>query len=68
MPEFLRHKPEAMFGHYLAMVGALGGVECTAPGIRYSDYENAIGTGQIHLWFDRPEGGSTAPRASTATA
>ena len=54
MPEFLRHKPEAMFGHYLMMVGAIGGRDCTAPGVRYSDYENSIGTGQVHVWFDRP--------------
>ena len=25
MPEFLRYKPEAMFGHYLMMVAAIGG-------------------------------------------
>ena len=51
MPEFMRFHPEAMFGHYLMMVGAIGGRDCTAPGIPYSEYENAIGTGQIHLWF-----------------
>jgi aromatic ring-opening dioxygenase catalytic subunit (LigB family) len=60
MPEFLRFHPEAMFGHYLMMVGAIGGRDCTAPGIRYSEYENAIGTGQIHLWFPRPTAGWTA--------
>ena len=54
MPEFLRHKPEAMFGHYLMMVGAIGGRDCTAPASRYSEYENAIGTGQVHIWFSRP--------------
>ena len=27
MPEFLRFHPEAMFGHYLMMVGAIGGRE-----------------------------------------
>jgi 3,4-dihydroxyphenylacetate 2,3-dioxygenase len=59
MPEFLRFHPEAMFGHYLMMVGAIGGRDCTAPGVPYSEYENAIGTGQIHLWFDRPPGGWT---------
>jgi 3,4-dihydroxyphenylacetate 2,3-dioxygenase len=59
MPEFLRYKPEAMFGHYLMMVGALGGRECIAPGVRYSDYENSIGTGQIHVWFERPSEGWT---------
>ena len=38
-----------MFGHYLMMVGAIGGRDCTAPGIPYSEYENAIGTGRIPL-------------------
>jgi len=60
MPEFLRFHPEAMFGHYLMMVGAVGGRDCTAPGVPYSEYENAIGTGQIHLWFSRPPAGWTA--------
>ncbi|HTX84245.1 MAG TPA: catechol 1,2-dioxygenase [Streptosporangiaceae bacterium] len=59
MPEFLRVRPEAKFAHYLMMIGALGEHAVSAPGRRYSDYENAIGTGQIHLWFDRPEGGWT---------
>ena len=31
---------------------ALGGAECTARGMRYSDYESAAGTGQVHIWFD----------------
>jgi 3,4-dihydroxyphenylacetate 2,3-dioxygenase len=60
MPEFLRVRPEAKFAHYLMMIGALGEHAVTAPGRRFSDYENAIGTGQIHLWFDRPEGGWTS--------
>jgi 3,4-dihydroxyphenylacetate 2,3-dioxygenase len=60
MPEFLRVRPEAKFAHYLMMIGALGERAVTAPARRYSDYENAIGTGQIHLWFDRPEGGWTS--------
>jgi aromatic ring-opening dioxygenase catalytic subunit (LigB family) len=59
MPEFLRVKPEARFGHYLLMLGAIGGRACRAPGVRYSDYENAIGTGQVHIWFDRPPAGWT---------
>jgi hypothetical protein len=25
----------------------------------FSEYENAIGTGQIHVWFDQPDGGWT---------
>ncbi|QEU94515.1 3,4-dihydroxyphenylacetate 2,3-dioxygenase [Streptomyces kanamyceticus] len=63
MPEFLTHKPEARFGHYLMMIGALGEDRCTAPGRPYSAYENSVGTGQMHLWFDRPADGwtGTAP-------
>ena len=67
MPEFMRYRPEAMFAHYLMMIGALGEGDCTAPARQYGDYENSIGTGQVHLWFDRPEGGfpgRTAPRRS----
>lgn len=57
---FLAFKPEARFGHYQMMVAALGGKACTAPGRLFSEYENSIGTGQVHVWFDRPEGGWTA--------
>ena len=57
MPEFLRFKPEAMFGHYLMMVAAIGGRACVAPGEPYSDYENSIGTGQVHIWFSQPANG-----------
>lgn len=60
MPEFLRFKPEARFGHYLMMIGALGEQACTAPGRLYSEYENSVGTGQVHLWFPRPENGWNA--------
>jgi 3,4-dihydroxyphenylacetate 2,3-dioxygenase len=59
MPEFLAHGPEARFGHYLMMVAALGGRACHAKGRRFSDYENATGTSQVHVWFDRPESGWT---------
>ena len=54
---FRRHAPEGFFGHYLMMVGALGGAACRAPGEMFSAYESAAGTGQVHLWFDRPAGG-----------
>ncbi|MEU1782333.1 catechol 1,2-dioxygenase [Streptomyces abikoensis] len=57
MPEYRRFAPEARFGHYLMLAGALGGAECTAPGRRFSAYESGIGTGQVHVWFDRPEAG-----------
>jgi 3,4-dihydroxyphenylacetate 2,3-dioxygenase len=60
MPDFLRYKPEARFGHYLMMIGALGEGRCVAAGRPYSDYENAVGTGQAHVWFDRPTTGWTA--------
>lgn len=60
LPDFLGVKPEGRFGHYQMMAAALGGRECVAPGVAYSQYENAIGTGQVHLWFDRPENGWTA--------
>ena len=62
MPEFYRYRPEARFGHYLMMMGALGEGDCTATGRQYGEYENSIGTGQVHLWFDRPEGGFPRPR------
>ncbi len=59
MPDYLPFRPEGRFGHYLTMVGALGGADCRAPGRPFSDYENSIGTGQIHVWFDRPADGWT---------
>jgi 3,4-dihydroxyphenylacetate 2,3-dioxygenase len=62
MPEFMRHRPESMFAHYLMMVGALGEADCRAQARQYGAYENSIGTGQVHLWFDRPEAGFPRPR------
>ena len=59
MPEFLKYRPEGRFGHYLMMVAAVGGRDCIARGEKYSDYENSIGTSQIHVWFDQPENGWT---------
>lgn len=44
--------PEGRFAHYLRMIGALGGADCTLKGIQYGNYEAAIGTGQVILWFD----------------
>lgn len=52
LPAFGAVKPEGRFAHYLMMAGACGGRSWTTPGVPFSDYENAIGTGQIHLWFD----------------
>jgi 3,4-dihydroxyphenylacetate 2,3-dioxygenase len=62
MPEFYEFKPEARFGHYLMMIGALGEGDCTARARGYGEYENSVGTGQVHLWFDRPAGGFPRPR------
>jgi aromatic ring-opening dioxygenase catalytic subunit (LigB family) len=59
MPEFLTVRPEAKFAHYLMMLGALGSQAVTARGRPFSDYENSIGTGQMHVWFDRPAAGWT---------
>lgn len=52
MPEFLTYRPEGMFGHYIMMAAAMGGRAWRGRGIRYSEYENSIGTGQVHLWFE----------------
>jgi aromatic ring-opening dioxygenase catalytic subunit (LigB family) len=60
MPEFLTFRPEARFGPYLMMLGALGESAVTAPGRLFSEYENSVGTGQLHLWFDRPSAGWTS--------
>ena len=64
MPQYARFKPEARFGHYLMMIGALGEGDCTAPARHYGAYENSVGTGQAHLWFDRPAAGFPRPRAT----
>ena len=53
---FRKFSPEGMFAHYLMMVGTLGGSACPAKGVRYSDYESAAGTGQVHMWFDTTNG------------
>jgi 3,4-dihydroxyphenylacetate 2,3-dioxygenase len=61
MGEYLPFRPEAKFAHYLMMIAALGGRAVTAPGRPFSEYENSIGTGQMHLWFDRPAAGWSDP-------
>lgn len=60
MDDYHQHAPEGGFGHFLAMIGAVGGRDCVARGELYSDYENATGTGQVHVWFERPDDGWTA--------
>lgn len=52
MNDYRQHRPEGKFGHYLMMVGALGAEQCKAEGKLFSDYENATGTGQVHVWFE----------------
>jgi 3,4-dihydroxyphenylacetate 2,3-dioxygenase len=70
--EYRRLPWEAFGAHYLQMLGAMGGANCRAKGEALSAYENARGTGNIHMWFDtqphltdRPAGGDSefAPRA-----
>jgi len=50
--EFRRLPWEAFGAHYLQMAGALGGRKCQARGEPLSAYENARGTGNVHIWFD----------------
>ena len=59
MEDYYPYAPEGNFGHYLMMLGAIGGRNCIAKGEMFSDYENATGTGQVHVWFERPENGWT---------
>jgi aromatic ring-opening dioxygenase catalytic subunit (LigB family) len=51
--EYRRIPWEAFGAHYLQMLGAMGGAACRAKGTPLSDYENARGTGNIHIWFDQ---------------
>ena len=60
MDAFMAFSPEGRFGHYLMMAGAVGGRDFKGRGRLFSDYENATGTSQVHVWFDRPSGGWTA--------
>ena len=60
MNDFYKYKPEARFSHYLMMIGAIGGRDCKAIGRQFSDYENSVGTSQVHIWFDKPEGDWTS--------
>ena len=59
MSEYRRAAPEGHFGHYLMMAAAIGGPRCQAPGERFSEYEASVGTGQVHVWFERPADGWT---------
>jgi 3,4-dihydroxyphenylacetate 2,3-dioxygenase len=58
-PEYQQHfHPEGRFAHYLMGLGAMGGRACRIRGARLSAYENAVGTGQVHVLF-RLEGEET---------
>ncbi|MDP9184382.1 MAG: catechol 1,2-dioxygenase [Actinomycetota bacterium] len=59
MPTYRKAYPEGHFGHYLMMAAAMGGAGCRAPGERFSEYEASVGTGQVHVWFERPAEGWT---------
>ncbi|HTI67187.1 MAG TPA: hypothetical protein VL460_06530 [Caulobacteraceae bacterium] len=50
-PEYRAIPWEGLGGHYLQMIAALGGRECQAKGEVLSEYENARGTGNVHIWF-----------------
>jgi 3,4-dihydroxyphenylacetate 2,3-dioxygenase len=63
MDDFLTVRPEGKFAHYLMMAAALGERDFAATGVQYGDYENSIGTSQVHVWFDRPATGWTTDRA-----
>ena len=60
MDEYAKHAPEGFFGHFLMMQSAIGGRDCTATGELYSEYEASVGSGHVHVWFDRPDDGWTA--------
>jgi 3,4-dihydroxyphenylacetate 2,3-dioxygenase len=62
---FRQYKPEAGFFHYLAMAGAVGEEAWKSKGELYSEYENSIGTGQVHVWFPAQEGGFPKPKDVT---
>jgi len=62
MDDFLTVRPEGRFAHYLMMAAALGERDFAAPGVQYGEYENSVGTSQVHVWFDRPAAGWTTPR------
>jgi 3,4-dihydroxyphenylacetate 2,3-dioxygenase len=51
-PRYRReYHPEGRFAHYLIGLGAMGGASCRIRGSRLSAYENAVGTGQVHVLF-----------------
>lgn len=67
MPAFHKFRPEARFGHYMMMAGAMGEEASAAKARMYGEYENSIGTGQVHLWFDEPATGFPAVKQLQVT-
>jgi aromatic ring-opening dioxygenase catalytic subunit (LigB family) len=67
-PDYRAVEPEGRFAHYLTLLGAIGGPSCRAPGRPVSQYENALGTGQVHVVFDLAGGGTAADCAPTGEA
>lgn len=61
--EYRRLPWEAFGAHYLQMLGAMGGADCRAKGEALSAYENARGTGNIHMWFDTASHPANQPAA-----
>ena len=59
---FRKYKPEAGFFHYLSMAGALGEENNKSTGVLYSEYENSVGTGQVHVYFPEPANGFAQPK------
>jgi len=59
--EYLGFSPEGRFGHYLVTIGAFGGRACRMRGEQLSDYENSVGTGQVHVWFEPDPAGGERP-------
>jgi 3,4-dihydroxyphenylacetate 2,3-dioxygenase len=66
-PEYRAVHPEGLFGHYLIMLGAIGGIDCRAAGRQVSDYENALGTGQVHVLFELDHDRSREPAGLPGT-
>lgn len=52
LEDFRQHGPEGKFGHYVTMLGALGGRGALCRGTQFGEYESVAGTGQTHIWFD----------------
>jgi 3,4-dihydroxyphenylacetate 2,3-dioxygenase len=67
-PEYRKFSPEGFFGHYLMLAGALGGHRWKGKGRKLSEYENAVGTGQVHVVFEVSNEAVDSQRSAPATA